>query len=148
MDNIYIYTKPFPHGKVHEFVLPCIDGYTIYIDDNLTREQQEAAYHHALRHIQAGDFDRDNIQDIEADAHDLPKEPVRSSPIQSVPVRTPELPKEDPKQAARRKRRQQRIKRELRRIERRVARFESEGRDYNEYAFSRHEQAMMDALPR
>lgn len=52
--------------------MPCSDGgYTIYIDERLTLEQQIRAYNHAIRHIKNGDFDRCDVNRIELDAHAL-----------------------------------------------------------------------------
>ena len=46
------------------------DGYyTIVLNHNLTREQNEKSYKHELKHIQNGDFEKIDIQDIETLAH-------------------------------------------------------------------------------
>lgn len=54
---------------INEIVLPCVGGYTIYIDSSLTYEQREDAYRHALWHIEHGDFEKCDVQEIEHDAH-------------------------------------------------------------------------------
>ena len=65
----YVYTFPLP-GKFKEAVSCNEDGsYTILIRDDLPREEQLRAYAHALRHIQGNDFEKDNVQEIEKDAH-------------------------------------------------------------------------------
>ena len=47
------------------------DGYyTIVLNHNLTREQNEKSYKHELKHIQNGDFEKIDIQDIETLAHE------------------------------------------------------------------------------
>lgn len=72
MDNIYTYFVKFPNRRIREAVMPCSDGgYTIYIDERLTLEQQIRAYNHAIRHIKNGDFDRCDVNRIELDAHAL-----------------------------------------------------------------------------
>ena len=59
-DEIYVYTVPLP-PRVHEFVAPCADGYTIYIDEKLTEDDRFRA-----------DFDQGRSADqIEAESHDL-----------------------------------------------------------------------------
>lgn len=69
LDNIYIYPVNLP-TTVHETVVPCMSGYTVYINDKLSFEQRQKAFAHALRHIQNHDFDReDSVQDIETQAH-------------------------------------------------------------------------------
>lgn len=68
MDDIYTYVVTLPEG-VNEVVLPCADGHTIYLSDRLDRNARIREYKHALHHITAGDFQRDNVQEIEHDAH-------------------------------------------------------------------------------
>lgn len=68
LDNIFVYQIPLPNS-VKEAVTPCFCGYTIYINQNLTYEQRQKAFAHALRHIQNGDFDKNDVQAIETQAH-------------------------------------------------------------------------------
>lgn len=68
MDEIYVYTIPLPYG-VHDVVLPCADGYTIYISDRLDKDHAQRAYNHAMWHIKNNDFEKTNLQEIEAEAH-------------------------------------------------------------------------------
>ena len=54
----------FPNHKVKE------DGtYTIFIEESLSRCEQQNAFLHALRHIMGDDFRKDDIQEIEQHAH-------------------------------------------------------------------------------
>lgn len=55
MDRIFVYLIKMPHG-ISEAVLPCEDGYTIYLEESLTREELIRAYDHAISHIDNGDF--------------------------------------------------------------------------------------------
>ena len=69
--DIFVYYAPFP-WSVKEVVLPCIDGYCIYLNKNIPREEQEKAYQHALRHIELGHFDMNcdkDVQQMEIEAH-------------------------------------------------------------------------------
>ena len=66
--DTYIYIVNLPTG-IAEAVTPCMDGYTIYINANLTIEEQYKAYNHAMWHIQNDDFSKDNVQEIESEAH-------------------------------------------------------------------------------
>ena len=68
MDDIYLYLIPMP-GAVTEAITPCLGGYTVYINANLTRRQQLDAYEHAMRHIKRGDFERTDVGRIETEAH-------------------------------------------------------------------------------
>ena len=68
MDNIFTYFVKLPDG-IDEVVMPCLDGYTVYIDVNLSESQQIKAYTHALHHIRNNDFERPDVQEIESEAH-------------------------------------------------------------------------------
>lgn len=71
MDNVYTYFADLP-PKFNEIVVPCADGYTIYIDERLDRSQRIKAYFHALYHIKHNDFDSDlDADSIEKRAHDV-----------------------------------------------------------------------------
>ena len=68
MDDIYLYLVDIP-GKSREIVTPCFGGYTVYIDVKLSYEEKIDAYHHAMKHIADGDFDKDDVQEVETNAH-------------------------------------------------------------------------------
>ncbi len=68
MADVYVYYVDLPEG-VNEMVTPCLSGYTIYIDKNLTFEERKAAYMHALTHVKDEDFQKTDVQDIEVSAH-------------------------------------------------------------------------------
>lgn len=70
MVDIYTYIVPLPDG-INEAVMACASGYTVYIDDRLSPEGRIRAYNHAIRHIQEGDFEQEDVQEIEAKAHAL-----------------------------------------------------------------------------
>lgn len=58
--------------KVDEIVvLNEDDTYTIFINARASHEAQLEAYAHALKHISNNDFNKLNVQDIEAEAHKL-----------------------------------------------------------------------------
>lgn len=60
----------FPSGKIHEAVTPNEDGtVTIFLDKNATRESQRQRFWHVMRHLEGNDFEKDDVQDIECDAH-------------------------------------------------------------------------------
>lgn len=67
-DDIYIYLIDIP-GKINEMVLPCVGGYTVYIDKKLDHDSQLRAYEHALKHIENGDFQKTNANLLEVYAH-------------------------------------------------------------------------------
>lgn len=66
--NVIFQDFPVP-GK--EMVIPNEDGsYTIFINARLNREQQIKSYYHAMKHIAGEDFEKENVQEIEALAHE------------------------------------------------------------------------------
>lgn len=69
MDDVYVYFVQLPNG-VSEMILPCLDGgYTIYIDPRLSYQGRVKAYLHALRHIENCDWSKEDVQQIEEEAH-------------------------------------------------------------------------------
>lgn len=50
-------------------VLDAEADYTICINSRISYEQQLMAYEHELKHINSNDFEKENIQQIEAEAH-------------------------------------------------------------------------------
>ena len=57
---------------ISEQVVQNPDGsYTILLNSRLTRETLEKAYLHALEHIQNGDFEKEDVDEIEWHAHGL-----------------------------------------------------------------------------
>lgn len=68
MDNVYIYIVDLP-DRVDEMVTPCFDGYTVYLNARLTYAGRVRAYHHALRHIERNDWEHEDAQQIEKEAH-------------------------------------------------------------------------------
>lgn len=69
-DDIFIYLIKMPPG-IREAVTPCLDGYTIYLDERLTREELIKEYDHAMEHINNGDFFNDtmSVSEKEMRAH-------------------------------------------------------------------------------
>ena len=68
MDEVFVYLVDLPPG-INEMVTPCCDGHTIYIDKKLDNIHRIKAYEHAMEHISHDDFNKNNVQEIEAVAH-------------------------------------------------------------------------------
>lgn len=64
--GIYVYLADMP-TKVKGVTVPCDDGYTIYINNKLTKEQQGQTIDHEMYHINNGDFEKFDISQIEKD---------------------------------------------------------------------------------
>ena len=64
-----------------EMVVPNEDGsYTILINAKLSQDGQIMAYQHAMNHISGGDFEKSDVQIIEATAHGSDT-PEKTAPI-------------------------------------------------------------------
>ena len=78
-DDVFVYLRDDIPASVGELVSPCPDGYTVLISSKLDDAHRQEAYEHALKHIENGDFDIDNVktvEEIEAKAHSIKEEPV------------------------------------------------------------------------
>lgn len=67
--RIFTYFVHLPDG-IHEAVMPCADGFTIYIDDSLDEYGRMDALAHALKHISREDWNKSDVQEIEGKAHE------------------------------------------------------------------------------
>ena len=57
--------------KVNEAVTENEDGsFTIFVNPNLCESKRIKAIKHALDHIQSDDFGKDDVQEIEKEAHE------------------------------------------------------------------------------
>ena len=68
MDNIYTYLTDLP-PKVHEMVVKCLEGYTVYLDSKDSAEDRVRHYEHAFDHILKRDHESNDVQTIEKESH-------------------------------------------------------------------------------
>ena len=67
-----IFVHYIDHLGNNEAVTINEDGsYSVFLDLALSYEMQHEKYEHALRHIQNHDFEKENVQEIEAQAHNI-----------------------------------------------------------------------------
>lgn len=60
----------FPSPKIHEAVTENEDGsITVFLDKNATIESQRKRFLHVMRHLEGNDFQKDDVQKIEAETH-------------------------------------------------------------------------------
>lgn len=77
--NIVLLNLPV---KEKEAVTENEDGsFTVVINSRLSYDEQLKAYRHAMHHIENNDFQKDNVQTIEAAAHATATLPVETQPI-------------------------------------------------------------------
>ena len=69
MDDIFVYLVDLPL-TVAEMITPCESGFTIYLNARLSYQDRIKAYMHAMRHVERNDWEKDNVQLIEKEAHD------------------------------------------------------------------------------
>lgn len=67
-DEIYIYFVSLPDG-IDEMVVPCSEGFTVYLDEKLDDFGRAKSYLHAIDHIREKDHIKTDVQSIEAHAH-------------------------------------------------------------------------------
>lgn len=71
-EDVYVYLIDRLPPKTHEMVCPNPDGtYTVLIDAKLSYSMQMESFNHAMKHIQNGDFEKCDVQEIEANAHGI-----------------------------------------------------------------------------
>lgn len=77
--DVNVVLLDFKTSKGNEMVSVNEDGtYTILINSRLSYDGQLKAYEHAMKHIQENDFEKDDVQKIEYEAHaDIVPMPAR-----------------------------------------------------------------------
>lgn len=68
MVDVFTYLVELP-DQIDEMVVPCLDGYTVYINRDLPQNRRISALEHAVRHILRGDFEKPDAGEIEVEAH-------------------------------------------------------------------------------
>ena len=68
MDDIFVYLIDLPE-YINEMVTPCADGYTVYINARLSPIGRVEAFNHAIMHIDHNDFEKEDVERIEYEAH-------------------------------------------------------------------------------
>lgn len=70
--DVNVIVMDFPNTKDREIVTENDDGsYTIVINAKISHDEKLRAYQHAMRHINDEDFRKDNVQNIEVQAHEI-----------------------------------------------------------------------------
>jgi|GEM_PF-1983522 len=81
--DVNVVLLDFPR-KGNEMVIPNEDGsFTIMINARLSHKGQLDAYWHAIKHIENEDFEKDDVQSIEAIAHSAGPEIAERIPSES-----------------------------------------------------------------
>ena len=68
MVDVFTYLVELP-DQIDEMVVPCLDGYTVYINRDLPQNRRISALEHAVRHILRGDFEKPDAGEIEVENH-------------------------------------------------------------------------------
>ena len=72
--DVFVELIDFKDAKGNEMLTQNADGsYTIFLNTRKSFETQQEAVRHALRHIENNDFEKHDIQQIEAEAHQIVK---------------------------------------------------------------------------
>ena len=75
MCTVYHYIVDLPNG-VKGFCMPCCDGFCIYTDSRLDSWTLRKTLCHELSHIEYGDFELEDVQRIECEAHGRSEKPL------------------------------------------------------------------------
>lgn len=75
MNDIFIYIVRLPDG-IHEMVVPCDGGYSVYLDSEISEYERIRAFCHALSHIDNNDFEKADVQLIEHESHNRSEKPL------------------------------------------------------------------------
>ena len=75
-NDVFVHLMNLPTSVKGRAILNDDDTYTIVINSKISHDEQLRAYHHELEHIKNGDFEKNDVQQIEAIAHSVqtPKE--------------------------------------------------------------------------
>ena len=83
VEDVFVEVVAFLELPTEEMVIHnADDSYTIFINANIAHDRQVAAVEHAIEHIRENDFEKVNVQEIEAKAHHIIVE------VQPVPAPT------------------------------------------------------------
>ncbi|MDQ0153157.1 uncharacterized protein with gpF-like domain [Moryella indoligenes] len=70
MNEVYVHLLDFKTTQQAEAITKNEDSsYSIFLNSRLSSLMLKDAYEHALKHIQSGDFEKDDVQEIELEAH-------------------------------------------------------------------------------
>ncbi len=105
-EDVFVELIDFKDNPAEEVVTKNADGsYTIFINARAAHDRQVEALEHARRHIAKDDFAREDIQQIEAEAHQIVEQAADQKPD--------ELEQKIQKILKRRKRRRKKFQRQL-----------------------------------
>lgn len=71
MENINVQLLNMDTKIPEQLVKNDDDSYTIFLNARLSQESHIKSYCHALRHIKENDFEKTDVQQVEADAHGI-----------------------------------------------------------------------------
>ena len=69
MENINVQLLNMDTKIPEQLVKNDDDSYTVFLNARLSQESRIKSYMHALRHIEKNDFENENVQAIESEAH-------------------------------------------------------------------------------
>lgn len=91
-EDIFVQLVDFKDIPGEEMVTPNSDGsYTILINARISHDRQLDALDHAMRHIKNNDFEKRDVQQIEAAAHEPEKQMPQNPTVTSLPPREKKL---------------------------------------------------------
>lgn len=139
-EDVFVEIIDLGSSTIPETIVKNDDGsYTVFINARFSFERQQESVRHALRHLEHNDFDKDNVQQIEFEAHQLPIAPPRDLGVQSKEEVTNQRNKKIAEEAVKRRKRYQRRHKKRQKLLDEYEAFASRMRDEDPDFYYRHQ---------
>lgn len=140
-EDVFVEIIDLGSSTIPETIVKNDDGsYTVFINARFSFERQQESVQHALRHLEHNDFDKDNVQQIEFEAHQLLSAPPRDLGVQNKEVEaTNEHNKKIAEEAVKRRKRYERRHKKRQKLLDEYEAFASRMRDEDPDFYYRHQ---------
>lgn len=139
-EDVFVEIIDLGSSTIPETIVKNDDGsYTVFINARFSFERQQESVQHALRHLEHNDFDKDNVQQIEFEAHQLPIAPPRDLGVQNKEEVTNQRNKKIAEEAVKRRKRYERRHKKKQKLLDEYEAFASRMRDEDPDFYYRHQ---------
>lgn len=139
-EDVFVEIIDLGSSTIPETIVKNDDGsYTVFINARFSFERQQESVRHALRHLEHNDFDKDNVQQIEFEAHQLLSVPPRDLGVQNKEEVTNQRNKKIAKEAIKRRKRYERRHKKRQKLLDEYEAFASRMRDEDPDFYYRHQ---------
>lgn len=139
-EDVFVEIIDLGSSTIPETIVKNDDGsYTVFINARFSFEHQQESIQHALRHLEHNDFDKDNVQQIEFEAHQLLVAPPRDLGVQNKEEVTNQRNKKIAEEAVKRRKRYERRHKKRQKLLDEYEAFANKMRDENPDFYYRHQ---------